>query len=229
MCVTARRRTYNTGTTAALYLLSSGTCYAPDCAQPTVRVLDGEPVVNLEIAHIYALEEGGPRYRATYTVEQLNHFSNLLLLCVGHHKLVDKIRPEDFPAPMLLGWKHVRESGQGLSDLRTDPDLNADILEEMIMISAQEMTDRIDAALEKLEAIDAGVAQVLRVLSEQSAIETWRGAVDPDQVASLARSARLLAELPTLAASLSTAATTLSKIPWEMVAAADRTRHHREY
>lgn len=48
------RRNYSNATVAALMTLARGGCYAPRCGAPTVRMIDGKPVLNLDIAHIRA-------------------------------------------------------------------------------------------------------------------------------------------------------------------------------
>ncbi|MFD1830567.1 hypothetical protein ACFSJS_12925 [Streptomyces desertarenae] len=55
-------RKYDNATIAALMTLARGGCYAPRCGAPTVRIIDGKPVLNLDIAHIRALKAGGKRY-----------------------------------------------------------------------------------------------------------------------------------------------------------------------
>ena len=43
------------------------------------------------------------------TDEERNSFENLVLLCGVHHKIVDKIRPNDFSIQELQDWKTMRE------------------------------------------------------------------------------------------------------------------------
>ncbi|MFE4513145.1 hypothetical protein ACFRMQ_02955 [Kitasatospora sp. NPDC056783] len=49
------------GTVAGLLTLARGRCYWPACKEPTVRMIEGDPVQNLQIAHVRALEDNGPR------------------------------------------------------------------------------------------------------------------------------------------------------------------------
>lgn len=102
-------RDYSTGTERALYQLSRGSCYYPGCDVPVVKFVDGEPIANVEIAHIRGANENSRRYDATMTDSQRAHFSNLILLCIVHHKLIDKVRPQDYSESMLEGWKSDRE------------------------------------------------------------------------------------------------------------------------
>ncbi|MFG2363000.1 hypothetical protein ACGFY3_15270 [Streptomyces mirabilis] len=43
-----------------------------------MRIIDGKPVLNLDIAHIRALKAGGKRFDSTWSVEDKNSFANLL-------------------------------------------------------------------------------------------------------------------------------------------------------
>ncbi|MEU4416202.1 hypothetical protein [Nocardia salmonicida] len=43
------------------------------------------------------------------TDDQRAHFSNLILLCGVHHKLIDKVKPQDYSESKLEGWKLARE------------------------------------------------------------------------------------------------------------------------
>ncbi|MFI8164577.1 hypothetical protein ACIF6I_35935 [Streptomyces microflavus] len=59
--VSQPRRSYSNATIAALTTLARGGCYYPGCNVPILRLIDGEPFLNLEIAHIRAFEDNGPR------------------------------------------------------------------------------------------------------------------------------------------------------------------------
>ena len=54
-----------------------------------------------EMAHIIARSGDGPRGRSS---DSDDSYSNLILLCPTHHRLVDKA-PEEFPAARLSQWK----------------------------------------------------------------------------------------------------------------------------
>ncbi|GGR35336.1 hypothetical protein GCM10010282_29920 [Streptomyces roseolus] len=104
------RRNYSNATVAALMTLARGGCYAPRCGAPTVRMIDGEPVMNLDIAHIRALKPDGKRFDPTWTVDQRNSFANLILLCNVHHKRVDGAEGERYTVALLEEWKAEREA-----------------------------------------------------------------------------------------------------------------------
>jgi len=99
-----RRLEPKIGVQHALFRVSRGYCYRPACPHPVLRRGDdGQPVVDVQIAHIYAASDNGPRGRPDLTVEERRAFSNLILLCGVHHQLVDKRENyETYPAPLLL-------------------------------------------------------------------------------------------------------------------------------
>lgn len=51
--------------------------------------LDGLDTIVGDEAHIRSPKPGGPRHDRTYAIADLNQYSNLILLCKQHHKLVD--------------------------------------------------------------------------------------------------------------------------------------------
>lgn len=126
-------RGYRSGTKSALFEMAQGTCYFPDCETPTIVFVKPEqPSVNVHIAHIEGAEPGSARYNVTMTNEERRSFSNLLLLCVPHHDLVDHKEPEQYAVEMLRQWKTSREkvaSQDETSELRsiTDETLAAEI------------------------------------------------------------------------------------------------------
>jgi hypothetical protein len=106
-------RDYTQGTERALYTFSAATCYFTDCQTRVIVFLDGEPVSNVEIAHIRGAVPGSPRYDPTMNDHERRSFANLILLCTPHHKIVDRLHPDDYPVEVLADWKaqHERDSG----------------------------------------------------------------------------------------------------------------------
>ena len=45
-------------------------------------------------------------------------FDNLILLCTAHHKLVDRLAPDEYPVDRLRSWKEAAEVGISLGPLR---------------------------------------------------------------------------------------------------------------
>lgn len=154
-------RDYRSGTRQALFSLSRGTCYAPDCDRRMISWIDpSTPTVDAHIAHICGAHPGSPRYDPDMTDDERRSFSNLILLCKPHHDLVDKIRPDDHPVELLQRWKTEREGGASavLSDL------NEDRLEELIIEAVRQagptrqVTVELDGAF--LLDLSAGVLPI---------------------------------------------------------------------
>ncbi len=75
---------------AALWTVSNGRCYAPGCIMPVVlEVRPGVYQKNSQVAHIYGVRPGAPRYRRDMPAGERDSFANLLLLCTAHHEEVD--------------------------------------------------------------------------------------------------------------------------------------------
>ena len=123
-------RAYRAGTRAALSLFSKGHCYFPDCDVPTFVFVDGEPIINYQIAHIRDAKPGN-RYGDEMTDDARREFKNLVLLCAPHHTEVDKAHPEKYSTETLEGWKADRETGD-VAQLRRLDGLTEDRLAEMI-------------------------------------------------------------------------------------------------
>lgn len=185
-------RDYSDTTKKALFALSFGRCYFPDCANRVVEMAGETPIVTAQIAHIRAAKKGGPRYDENMTDEERRSFSNLLVLCTFHHRLIDT-KPTDYPAELLQEWKEQHE-GQLSKDLAalTEEDLTEFLnstLEELIAETKSELL----AAIEKVEAISRESAELLRTLVN----ETFSSpAIDPDTVAVLAESTQAFNNLP---------------------------------
>lgn len=162
-------RNYDAGVVTGLVSVSQGTCYWPGCDERIVRFVDGVPVNNFETAHIRAANEGGPRYDpAMRDDEERNSFSNLVLLCVVHHKVVDKLRPDDFSIEMLQRWKAERETA-GQAALQGLRGLTEDRLQELIAGAFESFRATFDDALARLEQIDLEAANLLRPLVNELA------------------------------------------------------------
>src|SRR5436309_2288498 len=106
-------RAYNRATIFTLATLGQGTCYWPEppCKVPAIVHIQGEPVINLQIAHIRAAEPNGPRYVPAMSDDERRSWRNLILLCTPHHNMIDKIKPDDYPVEKLEQWKSGRETG----------------------------------------------------------------------------------------------------------------------
>lgn len=179
-------RGYRAGTRAALALFSQGHCYFPSCKVPTFVFVDGEPMINYQIAHIRDAKPGN-RYVKDMTDEERRAFNNLVLLCQPHHTEVDKVHPEKYSIATLESWKAERESG-GVAQLRGLDGLTEDRLADMIReaLAASPKASRIDLdwSLDE-ESFEDTVADVLRSGDDislrrflQRCEAAWRSAIE---------------------------------------------------
>lgn len=94
-------------TVKRLFAVSGNRCAFPECTNPLVEPESGTVVG--EICHIRAQNTNGPRYDEGQTDEARHGFENLILLCPGHHKVVDA-DPERYTVTWLLGVKAGHEA-----------------------------------------------------------------------------------------------------------------------
>lgn len=143
----ANQRRYPEGIRAALHVMCGGGCYRPECGEPAIRFVDGVPVINLEIAHIHALDDNGPRAVRQMPVPERNAISNLIWVCKPCHERIDADE-ETYTAGVLQGWKRDREARplERLSGLR---DLDRDGMEELLNRATAEIRADMAAFTER--------------------------------------------------------------------------------
>jgi len=145
---------------AALWTVSNGRCYAPDCAMPVVlEVRPGVYQKNSQVAHIYGIRPGTPRYRPDMPARERDSFANLLLLCTAHHEEVDGKNGEDrYPPTTLREWKARHEGAAG------------SVLENLAVPSTdalmRKLTEIAEPPLERLEAITTRLEETGTVTTE---------------------------------------------------------------
>lgn len=86
-------------------------CAFPECRKELVidaTETDDESLVGEE-CHIVAREEGGPRGESELTKEQRDKYSNLVILCAVHHKVIDD-QPGEYTVDYLHELKARHES-----------------------------------------------------------------------------------------------------------------------
>jgi hypothetical protein len=102
----ARRPTITTIKT--LFALSHNVCALPGCDEPSTKPQWVE--VNADIAHIEGEREGAARWNKGMTDEERRAFPNLMLLCPGCHRLIDRLEPEEWTVERLREIKTHHES-----------------------------------------------------------------------------------------------------------------------
>ena len=107
-----------------LWTASGNECAHPECKQ---RLIDFErDSVIGEMSHINARKPGGSRYDEKMDEDDRESYSNRILLCRNHHKLVDDA-PDEFPPELLEQWK--REHEKRSPDA---PELSLELLNKLI-------------------------------------------------------------------------------------------------
>ena len=152
-------RDYTVGTERALFRFAEGTCYFPDCPVPIMTDAAGNPVVGVEIAHIRGANEGSARFDASMTDIERASISNLILLCTPHHKLIDRIAPDDYPVEVLTEWKAANEPADGLAAL--DRRLNESNLEGVLERIVGALTPQRQITVELATALTVGPGQMI--------------------------------------------------------------------
>lgn len=160
-------RDYGVGTERALFRMAEGTCYFPGCSTPVISVEDGHPIVGVEIAHIRGAKPKAARYDPTMTDADRAAYANLILLCVPHHKLVDRIEPEKYSVEMLSGWKAENEPEDGVDSLRTlvtETNLET-LLEEVVQQLRPQRSVELDLTAGIITGPDGVMSMPLELLS----------------------------------------------------------------
>lgn len=182
-------RNYTEATKKALFALSLGRCYEPSCPEQVVRMAGETAIVVVEIAHISAASPKGPRWRSSMTAAERQGFSNLILLCSFHHKLIDrKPSGDSYKVATLKEWKEEREKGFGDKLTHLTEETLRDVLSENLESVILETRSTLLAAIERVRIVAKDSGEMLKTLVES----TLGGPrLDPDAVARLTESARV--------------------------------------
>lgn len=178
---------------AAMVWLSGGSCYWPGCGVPAIIPVEGKYRMNVEIAHIRAFDDNGPRADLDMPAEQREAWTNKLLLCHPHHAEIDAA-PGKYSVAKLEEWKTNREAGASgqLNALRVDESQLQDLITEVLA----EQNERVNRTLERLEQSDAEAALVIRELRDQlDTVRQYGGILDIDAVSMLGEAAGKLEHL----------------------------------
>ena len=196
-----KARNYASGVSKALFLLSRGRCYEPSCPRPVIREIDGEPIVDVEIAHIRAHSPDGPRFDPKMGNDERKSFANLILLCNPHHAAIDN-NPNKYPTKLLIQWKKSRE-GELFEQLSGLENLTPKKLREMMSSAVTQSKNEIMHAIGELSEISEESAAILKKLAKENFSRPY---IDIDAVESLADSTRRLTHLEETTVSLRVAA-----------------------
>lgn len=120
-----------------LWILSAGRCEFPGCNKSLLSdSLTLKEDNYSQIAHIIADSEKGPRGHEILSKELAKDFSNLMLLCPNHHKLIDGKNKSDYP-PELLKLYKVRHEERIRIQTEIQEDHTTTVLRFMSKIGTQ--------------------------------------------------------------------------------------------
>jgi hypothetical protein len=148
-------------TEAALWALSSGTCYRPGCKTPVV--VEVRPDVyrkNAWLAHVHGVRPNAARHDPSLSPDERDGFRNLLLLCYPHHaELDDAATAEElYPAETLRRWKteHEGQDEQVLVCVRVPSD--EALLDYLVAVFIPPL-DRLEMLVDRLEKTGDATAE----------------------------------------------------------------------
>lgn len=188
--MTGTRRGIPASVEAALWAISNSRCYGPGCPMPVMfEVRPGVYRKNVQIAHIYGVRPGAPRYMLGLPDSERDAFRNLLLLCLPHHAEVDDRRTGQrlYPAEVLLEWKRKHEGDNNAELSRIGP-VDEDAFMEYVAEVFEPPLKRLESIANRLEqtgSLNASTAVELRGIVS---------ALTDNPVGLDARSVRILAD-----------------------------------
>ncbi|MGA4728997.1 hypothetical protein ACPB67_16350 [Micromonospora taraxaci] len=107
---------------------------------------------NVQIAHIYGVRPGAPRYMIGMPDSERDAFKHLLLLCLPHHAEVDDRRTGErlYPAEVLLEWKRKHEGDNNVALNRIGP-VDEDAFMEYVAEIFEPPLKRLESIADRLE------------------------------------------------------------------------------
>ncbi|MDX3186472.1 hypothetical protein PV334_35285 [Streptomyces sp. ME02-7008A-1] len=206
------QRKYDNATLAGLMTLCRGYCYWPGCTSRVITMVNGVPKLNAEIAHIRAINTGGKRFDATWSVPERNSFKNLLLLCVPHHTTIDGASSDDYPLEILEEWKASRE-GESVEALEGLSGLTEARLSEMLAEAQGQFLDQVRPALAEFSRTAPELANLLNTLLDELADPRIHGfGISPDSIELFSGAARSLGSFEDNVGLLASAADSLGNL-----------------
>jgi hypothetical protein len=203
-------RYYTAGTTEALFLLSRGHCYYPDCKERVMRWSGNEWRIKVHISHIKGRNKGSARHEDSVPVPERNSFRNLLLLCKVHHDLVDGPRTRhQYSEELMKEWKKARE-GDLADELDTLDWITQERLEVMLAGAIESTMNSIIEGIGHIKEIGSETVVLLKKVVAESLRLPY---LDPSDIASLKYSATVFSGLPDIVPTLHESARGLSELP----------------
>ncbi|MEV7008666.1 hypothetical protein [Streptosporangium sp. NPDC051022] len=156
-----------TGVQMALFSLSKN-CYAPNCPKPVLQVIDDVPVVTAEMAHICGEKPGSARYDPLMTPTERASIQNIMLLCIAHHKLIDREPTASrYTVEILRSWKAERE-GEYAPELNGIGVVTESRLQELIINSFTKTRGDLLSIVDELKSSNSVMVETLKSMILES-------------------------------------------------------------
>jgi hypothetical protein len=160
-----------------LFALSGNTCAYPGCQLP---IVERAGTVTGEICHIRARHIGGPRFDISQSEEDRHGFTNLILLCRHHHKVIDS-EPELYTVDALMEIKSIHENVVGRQEVPQDGFFAKILLNDFRRISVTNNFGNV--AINSPGAMQAQTINV-KTASRKVSVSAPPGTIGADQNAS---------------------------------------------
>ncbi len=145
-----------------LWVLSGGRCEFPGCNKPVWH--DGLTLKDdnfAHMAHIVAASPDGPRGNKTLSPQLTTDCSNLLLVCLGHSKLIDGKHKSEYGVDFLREYKKRHEDRIRIQT-SVSPDMSTTVLRFVANIRERKMgistAQAYEAIFPRFPSDDKGIA-----------------------------------------------------------------------
>lgn len=185
---------------------SGGRCANPECNSELFHFFEsGKGSSIVELAHIIARSDNGPRGDFEMDFTDKDHFDNIIVLCPTCHTKVDK-NPDEYPVEKLIEWKkeHIHRLDVAFSNPKKEF-IDLAKKQEEILQKVNELTSP-EIILETIELSQDRKEFIICIRNEGNALEVnifielnyntpgGNGAVC--RIAELAKSARYPLHIP---------------------------------
>jgi hypothetical protein len=144
----AGSRNLDPKTRQIVWARSAGRCQFRNCNKPLIGdLIAGNRQLNKGyVAHVIADSPKGPRGDTVLSPKLANDPDNVMLLCDGHHREIDRERPADYPADVLRAMKRDHEDWVS-TVLSCGPDSRSHVLQFSATIGQHETAIPMDECL----------------------------------------------------------------------------------